>query len=178
MNSDPTGELGILFWSFVAVVVISAGANAFSTWTAGGSPEDCFNAAIAGGIGGAAGFGMAMFLGFTPQGNIVGRATATLVSDLTTARLNNGELTASDYAYAGVDVVMDVCYSTIGYYYTVPIRNVFVQNAVNAAFDACVDNTETYLFYNNDTPTQQTSVQRRGNYVRTGGDFRYAAYEY
>ena len=178
MYSDPTGEVGILFWSFVAVTVISAGANAFSTWMNGGSAEECLSAAIAGGAGGAAGFTVAAFCGFTPQGNIAGRGTATLVCDLGTALLTNGDWTTNDYINAGVDAVMDMSYSAVGYYYTAPVKNDLVQNTLNALFDAVVDIGETYLFYNNNNTNTQVTTQPGGNIGGSGGNCSYVALSY
>ena len=167
--SDPTGELGLMFWSFVSVVGISAGANAVSTYIAGGSTEECIKAAVAGGVGAAVGFGVSMATGFTPQGNVLGRAAATAVSDLGTALLTKGTLTAEDYVQAGIDAVMDMTYSAVGYYYTTSIKSDLVQSIVNTTIDAITDVSETYLFLggpgSNANVSPQNTVGRGYKYV-------------
>ena len=180
-RTDSGGSLGIMFWSFVGVVAISAGANAISTAISGGSLEECLLAGLAGGAGAAAGFAVAWATGFSPQGNILGRATATVVSDLGTAWLINGELTTADYVQAGIDVTMDVCFSTVGYYYTTSIENEIVQNCVNAGLDGLTDIVETKLFY-----TTSDSASMNTNYSgflpnsakTSGGTYQNVAYMY
>ena len=177
LYTDHTGKVDVLFWSFVAVTSISAGGNAISTWISGGSMEDCFNAALAGGAGGAAGFGVAMLFGFTPHGNIAGRATATFISDLGTAWLMNDEVTASDIVFACTDVILDVSYSAVGYYYAEPIKNELVGNALNAGLDALIDIGETYLFYSNKPSASGASQTAKGS-AGFGGLFCHVAILY
>lgn len=97
---DPNGKLGVLFWSFVGAVTIGALSNGISTGLNGGTLEECLNAAYWGGVGAAAGFGVAAITGFSPQGNIAGRATATIITDLGTAYTDRGNWTVEDYALA------------------------------------------------------------------------------
>ena len=165
---DPNGKLGVLFWSFVGAVTIGALSNGISTGMNGGTLEECLNAAYWGGVGAAAGFGVAAITGFSPQGNIAGRATATIITDLGTAYTDHGKWTVEDYALACVDAVMDMCYSTISYYYTPPIESDLGKNLINAGIDALTDGIETYLFFGQNNNSSVSSSSHSGVLSKRG----------
>ncbi len=148
---DYSGKIAVetitLIVALIGTSAISGAANALSTEINGGSRENVLCAAGIGALGGAAGFGVAWLTGFSSLGALGGRATATVISDLGTSWAINGELSEDDFIQTGVDVVLDVCYSAVGYYYTVPIKSDLVENLVNAGMDGLVDIMETYLFF-------------------------------
>ena len=172
--NDPNGELGVLGWSFIGSVTISAVANAVSTAINGGSTKDCLLAAVAGGAGAAAGFGIAWVTGFSPQGNVVGRAVATAVSDIGTTIMTSGELTFENCIQVAIDVSMDVCFSTVGYYYTSSIKNEILQNYLNAGIDGLTDVAETYLLGSEPEAKNSRISAKTGGTTVVGRTYSYA----
>ena len=144
---DNSGEgWGLLIGAGVVAAVISGISNAVSTARAGGSIEDCLVAGLVGTAGGAMGFAVAAIAGFSSWGNLAGRAVATTISNLGTSLALNGEITTTDLAKNAVDVTMDVCFSTIVYYYN-PIEDLIPQTAINATVDGLIDIAENELYY-------------------------------
>ena len=157
-SCDPNGEFGVIFWSGVAAAVISGISNAISTACNGGSVKDCLVAGAVGAVSGAVGFATAAITGFSPVGSVLGRAVASTLCDLGTAYALNGEITGRDLATTAVDVTMDVCFSTIGYYYTEPINSELGQNVLNASLDGTTDVVETILCGQNDASQVERSL--------------------
>ena len=159
---DESGEL----WGLATLVagavaaVISGVANAVSTAMNGGSVEDCVVAGLVGAAGGAVGFitGYTVFActGNALAANAAGRAASTLISDIGTPWCINGEVTGQDMINTGVDLTMDLCLSTVGYYYTEPITNTILNTAANAGIDLVVDVSETYLYSDISTTSSVT----------------------
>ena len=159
---DPSGEFGLLF-AFVAATVVAGVANAISTAMSGGTVEECLVAGLIGGGSAAIGFGVAALTGFSPVGNVAARAVASTICDLGTTWYRNGEITGQDIATTAVDVTIDVCFSTVTYYYTDPIKDFGKQTLLNSSIDAGVDVLETKLF------ASQTQVNNSANAAKIGG---------
>ena len=142
---DPFGEAGLLF-AFIASTVVAGVANAISTAISSGSVEECIVSGLIGAGSAAIGFGVALATGFTPAGNIAARAAASTICDLGTTWYRNGTITSQDVAATVVDVTIDVCFSTVTYYYTDPIKDFGKQTLLNSSIDVGVDISETILF--------------------------------
>ena len=166
MYSDPSGEAGLLF-AFIAATVVAGIANAVSTAISGGSVEECLVSGLIGAGSAAVGFGIALATGFTPAGNIAARAVSSTICDLGTTWYRNGEITGQDIASTAVDVTMDVCFSTITYYYTEPIKDFGKQTLVNSTIDAAVDVSESKLF----SPQSQMQAQTNASNTAKGAGY-------
>lgn len=146
LDTHGDSVIGITLIAGGIVSLVSGVANAVSTAVNGGSVEDCVVAGLVGFAGGAIGFGIAWATGFSVQGAVAGRAVGSALTDLGTTAAVNGKITLTDVASTAWDVVMDSCFSTIGYYYTNPITGFIKNNFINSAIDGFTDISETYLF--------------------------------
>ena len=151
---DPSGESCVLF-AFIAATIIAGVSNAISTAISGGSVEECVVSGFIGAGSAAAGFGVTFFTGFSPWGNIAARAVSSTICDLGTTWYKNGGITGQDIATTAVDVTMDVCFSTVTYYYTDPIKDFGKQSLINSSIDASVDIFETAIY---GSQTQQKAL--------------------
>jgi len=70
--------------------------------------------------------------------NIAGRATSSLIYDVTYDIFNHSFSSKSPATYA-IDVSMDAMYSTVFYYYTGSISSGYVETAVNGLLDGIID---------------------------------------
>ncbi len=158
--ADHSGEFGLLF-AFAAATIVSGIANAVSTAVSGGSVEECLVSGLIGAGSAAIGFGVALMTGFSPAGNVAARAVSSAICDLGTTWYRNGEITKQDVANTLVDVTIDVCYSTVTYYYTDSIKDFGKQTLVNSAFDGGVDILETVLFNSQTKSSRSTGAKRK-----------------
>ena len=168
-HCDKNGNSWTLIGAGIIASVVSGIANALATATNGGSVEECVMSGLVGMVSGAIGFGVAFATGFSTAGNIAARAVSSTICDLGTAWVTNGEITEKDIATTIVDVTIDVCYSTITYYYTDPIQDTLQQTFVNGFVDGSMDVAETYLLYSQpNTSTPVTSAPKgSGNRYRS-----------
>ena len=154
-RSDSCGGLWEIIVAWAIAAVVSGVANAISTAINGGSVEDCLVAGLIGAGSAAVGFAVAAFTGFSPAGNLVGRAVATTLCDLGTTYYMNGEITSEDMLYIAADVAADVAFSTCVYSYTDPINDFVKQTFVNSVSDGGFDVAQTY--FQNYLPSEQNS---------------------
>lgn len=160
LYTDPSGEFGLAF-AFATATIVAGIANAISTGINGGTVEECVVAGLIGAGSAAIGFGVAMLTGFSPVGNVAARAVSTTICDLGTTLYRNGEITPQDIGTTVVDVTIDVCFSTVTYYYTEPIQDFGKQTLVNSIVDGGIDVLETSAFNTKTTttsPAKQTGT--------------------
>ena len=162
---DKQGDFCFTFWVGVAAASISGICNAISTAANGGSLQECLVAGAVGFASGAIGYIVAFATGFTPAGNLLGRAVSSTLSDLGTAYALNGEVTSQDLATTFVDVTMDVCFSTLSYYYTDPIKGKLFNTIVNSALDGIADIAETLLFQSQKSTNNTQSTGDSGKTI-------------
>ena len=159
-RKDNGGYISELVIAGAVAAVVSGIANAVNTAASGGTIEQCLIAGVAGMVGGAVGFVVAVATSFSPLGNVAARATTTIVSDLGTSLLLNGKITTDDLAYAAIDTTLDVCLSPIAYYYN-PVEALVPQTAINAVADGIIDHAETELFFRpRPTSAEARNVQK------------------
>jgi len=161
LYTDSNGESALLV-AFIASTVIAGVANAISTARSGGSIEECLVASLIGAGSAAVGFGVAFATGFSPVGNIAGRALSSTLCNLGTAWYRHGEITDYDLATTAVDVTIDVCFSTVTYYYTDSIADFGKQTLLNSSIDAGFDILESELYSAGETSAA---------YEKQGGGF-------
>ena len=157
---DVTGELWEIIAAGAVAAIISGISNAVNTAHTGGSLQECLVAGVVGMVGGAVGFAVAAVSGFSPLGNVAGRAITTIISDLGTNLAINGKITGTDVAFAAADAIFDVCLSTVAYYYN-PVEALIPQTAINASVDGVIDYSETALLYSHSqTSTEARNIQK------------------
>jgi len=179
MYSDPTGEIAISITTLIIAgsiaSLISGVANALSVAGNGGTISDCIKAGLIGVGSGAVGFVIATITGFSPGGNLLARGVSSALCNLGTALVLNGEITKKDIAITAVDVTLDICFSTISYYY-ISFPSFTQETAVNSLVDGCVDIFESVFIYpqtekeeavgeKNRSPKWMVMPIRRSNYV-------------
>ena len=171
---DKTGELPVELWVALGVGVISGISNAASVWANGGTLGEGLIAGGIGAIGGVIGFGVAYITKGTPQGLVAARAISSGISNLGAAWATDRNISATELAMLGVDIVMDACFSTIGYYYTDPISSSIKRDLVNAAMDAGIDVVESFTFSGISSTESNSSTSYIPPAVIRGGNHRYA----
>ena len=205
-NNSPTGNVddsGTLVMSTALVagaIVVGASAifgfasNAISVASNGGSTNEWLMAGLIGAAGGAVGGLITVVAGYSPAGGAIGRGVATLITDLGTNKLLNGEITGTDIALAAFDATSDMMFSTISGFYLdgalSSIVNDISRKAISAiatsAIDIGVDAAQNELFNQNSrtnrgannrntvTRSTTTTAQRRTTSTRASTSRNYA----
>ena len=158
--ADRSGSVGTLAIVCAVSATISGVANAVATAVSGGSFQDCLLAGLVGAIGG----GIGAFVGSTAPlsalaANVIGRGVATIITDLGTSLVLNGEITANDLAWTAVDTTMDMTLSPITYFYN-PIEEIVEQTVVNVFIDGVTDVSQTMLFTGENTTEVKNEVKK------------------
>jgi RHS repeat-associated protein len=152
---DNDGESWLIIGAAIIATVIPGISNAVSAAKNGYSWEDCLLAGFVGAGSGFIGFLIAAATQFSFGGGVLARGVSSAICDLGTAWVLNGEITEQDIATTAVDVTMDMCFSTVTYYYN-PIDNLPAQTFVNSAIDGSFDVFETDLYYS--TPVNDKNM--------------------
>lgn len=77
----------------------------------------------------------------------MGRACGSFVADVTYEKFETGTVDKRNLGYYAVDVTIDACLSTVGYYYAPDAASKPIKRAIiNGIIDAETDILETYCY--------------------------------
>jgi len=165
--SDPSGYAGILT-SVIIVVSVGITNGAVNAYT-GGS----FWAGFAGGAAGAAiglltSWAMPLCLNVSATtADLTARAVGSIICNYATAGIDEGSIINDRTPANTFDVVMDVCYSCVFYYYTDPVKQIAKESGVaflNTMLDIGIDAMEAILYSDVESSTKPSSNAGGGKY--------------